>query len=435
MSPSWKIFHLELGDGIPSLPALFDPYCGALIVFWWQHIPLGDCWIPAAQLPMPATQLTQLAVQAIAPTVGNHLLKHGFKGGLPVVSANPSRDRPPNLHALMALTQPLQTLQVQLAQTHQTSISVIICTRDRPDQLEECLRSLHLLTHSPDEIIVVDNAPRSDATRQLVAQYPHIRYVLESQPGLSAARNAGIRYATQDIIAFTDDDVIVHPDWILRLQQGFQESDVMAVTGLMLPAELETEAQLIFQGDPGSPGWGYRALTFDTQFFEEMKPRGVPVWKLGAGANMAFRRKIFGLVGNFNQRLGAGASGCSEDSELWYRILASGWQCRYEPTSVVFHYHRRDMQSLKYQMHQYMQGHVYALLVQFEQHRHWGNVRRLLVALPRYYTQQFRAGLRSRFRGNQTTFWAEISGCFAGVRLYFKQKRSPSFKSCELEQA
>jgi GT2 family glycosyltransferase/SAM-dependent methyltransferase len=429
----WKIIQLEMDQGIFELPSESGVQ-GLFVVFWWHGIPLGDRWIPAAQLPMSVTQLTQLAAQTIAPSVGDRLLACGFRESLPVVHKNLFRDRAPDLTAVLALTQPLQTLSDQLTPSPPLSTSVVICTRDRPEQLAECLRSLQHLSHRADEIIVVDNAPSSDATYQVVAQFPQIRYVLEPQPGLSAARNAGIRQATCDLVAFTDDDVIVHADWILRLQQGFRDPNVMAVTGLMLPAELETEAQLIFQGGPGLPGWGYRALTFTPQFFEEMKPRGVPVWRIGAGANMAFRRKIFSLVGEFHPQLGAGASGCSEDSELWYRILASGWQCRYDPSSVVFHYHRKDLASLKRQMHQYIKGHVYALLVQFEQHRHWGNIRRLLVALPRYYWQQWRSGLRNGFRGKQTTLWAEITGCVAGVVLYFKQKPSnpPINKPCEL---
>ncbi len=435
----WKVVQLELSDGISDL-ACDSEFQGLFVVFLWHGIPLGDRWLAATQLPTPATQLAHLAVQAIAPAVGDRLLDHGFKAPLPVIYSHATRDQPPSLDALLALANPLQRLQEKVAQIRETTISVIICTRDRPDQLSQCLRSLHSLAHAPHEIIVVDNAPTTDATQHLVAQYPAIRYVLESRPGLSAARNAGIRHATGDLIAFTDDDVMVHPNWLLHLQQGFQDPKVMAVTGLMLPAELETEAQRIFQGDPGLPGWDYRSVLFDDSFFNEMKPLGAPVWKIGAGANMAFRRNVFELVGDFDERLGAGASGCSEDSELWYRILANGWHCRYEPTSVVFHYHRKDIQGLKHQMYQYMRGHVCALLVQFENHRHWGNVRRLLVALPRHYVQQFRVGLRRGFQDKQYTLWAEVSGCFAGVLTYFAQrhaqKQSPSsFKSCELEQA
>lgn len=425
MKNSWKVLNIELSEGIPALPG--EPnYEWLLIVFWWYGVPLGHQEISAAQLPMPATQLTNLVVQAITPAVGSHLLEYGFKGSLPVISKNPSRDIPPDFHALMALEQPLDKLRERWSKPVEGSVSLVICTRNRPEQLAGCLRSLQNLSQPLHEILVVDNAPSSDATRQLVAQMQGIQYVLEPRPGLSVARNTGIRKSTGDIIAFTDDDVIVHPEWITRLQRGFQDHRVMAVTGLMLPAQLETEAELIFHKGSGGPGWKYQSLTFDPQFFEEMKRWGVPVWRIGAGANMAFRRKAFELVGDFDERLGAGASGCSEDSELWYRVLAEGWLCRYEPTAVVFHYHRNDLDSLKQQMYQYMRGHVAALLIQFARYKHWGNLRRLFFALPRYYSGLLVRGFFKGFKERYSTVSAEILGCFLGVKFYLQNRSSIS---------
>jgi GT2 family glycosyltransferase len=413
--------HLELSEGIPALPLAPD-YEGLYVVFWWHSIPLGHQEISAAQLPMPATQLANLVLETIAPVVGDRLLEHGFKAPASwlVGSDNPLRDTSPDFHALMALEQPLAKLRERLSQSAGGSVSVVICTRDRPEQLAQCLRSLQNLSQPPHQIVVVDNAPTSDATRQLVAQMPDIQYVLEPRPGLSVARNTGIRHSTGDIIAFTDDDVSVHPDWITRLQQSFQDSKVMAVTGLVLPGELETEAQLIFEKGFGGFTQGYHPLTFDTEFFEEMKPQGVPVWDIGAGANMAFRRNAFELVGDFDERLGAGASGCSEDSEFWYRLLAEGWVCRYEPTAVVYHYHRSNLDRLKHQMFQYMRGHVAALLVQFARYKHWGNLRRLFITLPKYYINRFVEGLRNGFQSLNRTLFSEVFGCFSGVKFYLQ---------------
>jgi len=417
----WKVLHIELSEGIPTLTA--EPkYQGIYVVFWWYGIPLGHQEILAEQLPMPALSLCNLVVQTITPTVGCHLLDHGFKAPLPVISENPSRDKPVNFHALITLQQPLKLLQERCSQPASNSVSVIVCTRNRPQQLAQCLRSLQNLSQPPQQILVVDNAPSDDATRQLVAQMPGIQYVLEPRPGLSVARNTGIHHSTGNIIAFTDDDVIVHPDWSARLQQGFENPKVMAVTGLVLLGELETEAQVFFEKTFGGFSQGYRVLTFDSQFFEEMKHRGVPVWRIGAGANMAFRRKVFELVGDFDERLGAGASGCSEDSELWYRILAEGWFCRYEPASVVYHYHRSDLDGLKQQMYQYMRGHVAALLVQFARYQHWGNLRRLFVALPKYYTRQFLSGLLNGFKSFNKMLLAQVLGCFSGVKFYLQHR-------------
>ena len=422
----WKILHIELSAGIPTLTV--EPrYQVIYAVFWWHGIPLGHQEISAAQLPMPVTQLANLVLQTIVPAVGDRLLAQGFKQPLPVISPNPARDMPIDFQALMALEKPLKQFQERCFQPVSGSVSVVVCTRNRPEELARCLRSLQNLSLSPQQIIVVDNAPNSDATRQLVTQISGIQYVLEPRPGLSVARNTGIRHSMGDIIAFTDDDVVVHPDWIARLHPGFQDPRVMAVTGLMLPAELETEAQLIFHRGAGGSGWGYRALTFDPQFFTDMKPRGVPVWRIGAGANMAFRRKAFDLVGYFDERLGAGASGCSEDSEFWYRILAEGWLCRYEPTAVIYHYHRRDIDSLKYQTYQYMRGHVAALLVQFANHKHWGNIRRIVLALPKYYKDRLLQELKTGLKPRHSYLWAEITGCLAGVKFYMDNWKVPAF--------
>jgi glycosyltransferase involved in cell wall biosynthesis len=424
----YKILHIELSQGIPTLTESAQ-YQGIYAVFWWYGIPLGHQEISTAELPMTALSLCSLVVQTITPAVGDRLLDDGFKAPLPVISENTSRDTPTDFHALMALLSPLKQLQENCSQPVSGSVSVVVCTRNRPQQLAQCLQSLLYLSQRPQQILVVDNAPTDDATRQVVAQMPGIQYILEPRPGLSVARNTGIRHSTGDIIAFTDDDAIVHPDWNIRLQQGFHDPKVMAVTGLMLPAELETEAQLIFQKSSGGPDWGYRSLTFDTRFFEEIKHQGVPVWRIGAGANMAFRRQAFELVGYFDERLGAGASGCSEDSEVWYRILAAGWICRYEPTAVIYHHHRSDLEGLKHQAYQYMRGHVAALLVQFANYKHWGNLRRLFIALPRYYAIRLLREIKIGFEVQRSSIFSEIAGCLAGIKFYIDNKKASAWQS------
>ena len=415
----WKVLHIDLSDGIPALPCEPD-YQVLYVVFWWHSLPLGHQEISTTQLPMPATQLANLVLQTITPAVGDRLLEIGFKAPLLEFPKHHMQNISPDFHALMALEQPLAKLQERRTQPSGGSISVIVCTRERPEQLARCLLTLQNLSQPPQEILVVDNAPTSVATRQLVSQMPGIRYVLEPRPGLSVARNTGIYHSTGDIIAFTDDDVEVHPQWLTHLQQSFDHPKVMVVTGLVLPAELETEAQLIFEKGFGYFNKGYCAKTFDSQFFEQMKPLGVPAWEVGAGANMAIRRQAFDLVGTFDERLGAGAAGCSEDSEFWYRVLAEGWCCCYEPTAVVYHYHRRDLDSLRQQIYQYMRGYVTSLLVQFARYKHWGNLRRLFASLPIYYISRFFYGNLKGFKSFKRMLLAGISGSFSGFKFYLQ---------------
>jgi GT2 family glycosyltransferase len=105
---------------------------------------------------------------------------------------------------------------------------------------------------------------------------------------------------------------------------------------------------------------------------------------------MAIRRESIDRVGFFDERLGAGAAGCSEDSEYWYRLLAEGWSCAYEPAAVVFHYHRDDWMSLRRQARSYLKGHTAALLVQYSRFAHWGNLVRLFLILPLYHAKSWR---------------------------------------------
>jgi GT2 family glycosyltransferase len=246
---------------------------------------------------------------------------------------------------------------------------------------------------------------------------------LEPKPGLDVARNTGIRNSRGQIVAFADDDVTVHPDWLVRLAECFSDCQVMAVTGLVLPAELETEAQGLFEQHWGF-NRGYRVLTYDSQYFEKLKPWGVPAWHVGAGASMAFRREAFDLVGDFDVRLDVGAAGCSGDSELWYRLLAAGLICRYDPRVTVFHYHREDMTALRRQLYYYLRGHTAALLIQFSKHKHIGNLVRLFFLLPLYYARLLAQGLRHGFRARHRLIPIEWAGCLSGIVFFLRNMRS-----------
>ncbi|MHB0960558.1 MAG: glycosyltransferase family 2 protein [Pirellulaceae bacterium] len=372
---------------------------------------------------MPEGHLWDLALQKVAPAVGAYLFKSGFEGPLPEYPMAHAARVPPDFQTLVALVNPLSRLDSQPRTSSRLSISVVICTRDRPESLHDCLESLLRCCRLPDEIVVVDNCPSSDTTRTLVACYPQVHYVLEAQPGLDVARNTGIRHSRGQIVAFADDDVTVHPDWITRLAECFSESHVIAVTGLVLPAELETEAQGLFEQYWGF-NRGYRVLTYDADYFEKLKPWGVPAWHVGAGANMAFRREAFDLVGNFDVRLDVGAAGCSGDSELWYRLLAAGLTCRYEPRATVFHNHRKEMTALRQQLYYYMRGHTAALLVQFAKHRHWGNLVRLFLWLPMYYARMVAQGVRHGFQARHRLMSTEWRGCLSGIVFFLRNMGS-----------
>jgi glycosyltransferase involved in cell wall biosynthesis len=417
-----KIINLDLAEGLSGqLPA--GKGSAAYVVFWWRGIPLGHRHIPRGAMPMPPVQLCNLAFRTIAPAVGAYVIERGFEPALPGYSANHTATNSPDLNVLLSLARPLRTLEHNCRMHPDASVSVIICTRDRTQSLERCLRSLFDCSLHAAEVVVVDNCPSSETTRRLIEQYPQVRYVLEPMPGLDFARNTGIRCSRGQIVAFVDDDVTVHRDWVARLAACFSDSKVMAVTGLVLAAELETEAQWLFEQHWGF-NRGYCVLTYDSQYFAKLKPWGVPTWNLGAGANMAFRREVFDQVGYFDVRLDVGSAGCSGDSELWYRLLASDLICRYEPKAVVFHCHRREMTILKKQIYYYMRGHTTALLIQFAKHRHWGNLIRLCFLHPLYYMKLVARGIVGGFQGRHRFIPVEWAGCVSGVFFFLRNMHS-----------
>ena len=93
------------------------------------------------------------------------------------------------------------------ANTATPELTAVICTRDRPALLERALASLSIQSRPPAAILVVDNAPASDAVKDLIAErFSGVRYLRETRPGLDFARNAGLGAAESEIVAFLDDD-------------------------------------------------------------------------------------------------------------------------------------------------------------------------------------------------------------------------------------
>jgi glycosyltransferase involved in cell wall biosynthesis len=212
------------------------------------------------------------------------------------------------------------------------TVSVVVCTRDRPDDLRRCLESLTALAYPQTEVLVVDNASRGDETR-LAAEEHSVRCVREDKPGLDFARNRGIAESHGSFVAFADDDVIVDPGWVDQLLLGFEDESIMCVTGLTMPAELASEAQMAFEryGDGGFRK-GYERRVFD-----RLNLSPAAAGKVGAGANMAFRREAFDVVGGFDEALDCGTPAkAAGDLDMFYRILAAGYSIRYQPGALVY---------------------------------------------------------------------------------------------------
>ncbi|MFI6844064.1 glycosyltransferase [Kitasatospora sp. NPDC050467] len=236
------------------------------------------------------------------------------------------------------------------------TVTVVIPTRNRQKMLPRCLDSVVCGSRPEVEVIVVDNAPSDDATERLVRQYiqrcgDRVRYLREPLPGGSRARNLGLAAARGEICAFTDDDAIVDPRWVDALVETFQSDErVACVTGLVLPAELDTEAQLLLEryGGPGR-GFAAREWSLDSRLDDPLVQ--FSVGRFGCGASMAFRTDVLRAVGGFDPATGPGtlARG-GEDLLAFFRVLNAGHTVVYQPDAIVWHRHRRSMEALNTQI-------------------------------------------------------------------------------------
>ena len=306
-----------------------------------------------------------------------------------------------------------------------TRVSIVVPTCERPDDLRRCLASLVAQRTRHDlEIVVVDNRPSCDAARSVTAQFPSVRLVTESRPGLSFARNTGIARASGTIIVATDDDVVAPEAWIEKLVEPFARPEVMAVTGHVLPLELETEAQCRFEAY-GGLGKGFRPFEVNGDWFRTSLT-AVPTWNIGATANAAFRASVFYApgIGLMDEALGAGTpTGCSEDTYVFYKILKAGHTIAYEPSAYVWHRHRGSMDSLRRQIYAYSKGHVaYHLTTWLEDGDRRGLIR-MFYSLPKTYARRTLERLLRRSDYPLPLILVEVLGNLAGPYALWRSRR------------
>ena len=232
-----------------------------------------------------------------------------------------------------------------------SSATVVIATRDRPTSLARCLDGVLALDHPGFDVVVVDNAPSDTRAREVVEQFDEhrgVRYVWEGRPGLARAHNAALPHVTGEVVAFTDDDVEVDPQWLRRLTDGFADPRVACVTGMIFPAEVETPAQAWIEAHAGF-GKGFDRQVFD---LDEHRPddRLFPftAGRLGSGANMAFRTDVLRDLGGFDDTLGVGTPARGgDDLAAFYDVIRAGHRLVYEPAALVLHHHHVDSAAVR----------------------------------------------------------------------------------------
>jgi GT2 family glycosyltransferase len=233
------------------------------------------------------------------------------------------------------------------------SLSIATCTKDRAQRLARLLGSLVPLIATSrfrsTEVVVIDNASVDSATRDAVAGFAGVRYVFEPRAGLDFARNAAMRHATGELLAFLDDDVVVDRDWLDGLFTAWQGCpDAGGFSGLVLPYRLDTEAQVQFELRGGF-GRGFEPKVFHAASADNpLHPVGAGV--IGAGCNMAFDRSLLLSLGGFDEALDTGAPlPGGGDLDIFYRVLRSGRPIVYEPRYAVYHEHRETLPQLRRQ--------------------------------------------------------------------------------------
>lgn len=311
------------------------------------------------------------------------------------------------------------------------SLTIAICTKDRPARLVRCLASLdnlHVPSHdaqAPREVLVVDNAPSDYRTRDLVAARPAVRYVCEGRPGLDFARNRALREATGELIAFLDDDVTADTHWLVGLMQAWADHpDAAGYTGLVLPFALDTKAQILFEAHGG-----FRR-GFDRIRYQGQQRPGNPLYPcgagiFGAGANMAFRRDVLLELGGFDEALDTGAPlPGGGDLDMFYRVIRAGYPLVYEPSYLAFHEHRRTLGELRRQYWSWGLGFMAFVAKTYRTDPpQRPKLRRLLGWWLKYQVRQLWHSLRGRHVLPPQMILAELSGGLGLLGAYGRSQR------------
>ncbi|HET8639776.1 MAG TPA: glycosyltransferase family 2 protein [Solirubrobacterales bacterium] len=320
-----RLAELELSQQLPAIKAgnssLDVPYGAVQCLVRLHGTPLG---FMVADLPPEGLDSAQVA-DAIWGQLGDSIAAHLRADGLPAperldAAGVPSTDSPPCLRRREEfLDEP-------------PFLSVVVPTKNRPEGVAATVRGIVAGSYPREryEVIVVDNASGEDAVIARedfdVPGDVSLALVREPVPGGSNARNRGIAESRGEIIVCADDDVDADRDWLATMAAPFAaDPKVGGVAGLTVPSELETQAQLWFEGFGGFMR-GFERRVYDVAEPPADRPLfPFTVGDFGSGQNMAFRRDALEEVGGFDPVLGtATVTLAGEDLELMLRILLAG---------------------------------------------------------------------------------------------------------------
>ena len=355
-SPRSSIVEVEISAALPRLvPGTGEGgrrYGSALCLVRLHSQPLGMIEVELPPAGLDPTMLAGRIERELGPAIDAHVRDDDLQrqtlgaGGL----------TGPDLPLC------LQARQQFLARA--PMISVVIPTRDRPQRAAEAIASVLACDYPADrfEVILVDNRPdaaddtASAATGTLSDE--RVRVLHEPVPGGANARNTGLAHAASEIVAFTDDDVVADRDWLITIAKGFDgEPGVGAVSGLVAPLEMETQAQVWFEGYARFSGRFHRRaydLGPNRPDDDPLFPFDIGV--LGTGANMAFRVEALRQAGALDPSFNTKALPNGTDVEALLRVMLHGWTIVHDPGAIVQHAHQREYHQLERRVYGYGLG-------------------------------------------------------------------------------
>jgi len=224
------------------------------------------------------------------------------------------------------------------------NFTVVICTKDRREDLARCLGSLSPQLREVEgerwDVLVVDNASSdgtSDSVRALEGGYPAtIQVIREERLGLAIARNTGLREAKGEVVIFVDDDVTFHEGWLEAWEGAFSDDTISAAGGPIHPVFPDSVPEWYRDGvmADGGTTTGHYDHGEEVKSFHPGSEVGHP-----RGGNMAIRRELALEVGGFREDLGWGKKKIpGEETEFFKRLHASGASINYLPTATVSHH-------------------------------------------------------------------------------------------------
>ena len=366
--------EVDLSGPVPGIRAQSGRSQRVRVLVRMHSQPLGiiDTALPATGLD--PTSLRDAIWESLSTQIRRHLASESQEpmDGIPLEGFGTTGQELCSWRAFVAASPPRATIVVNTCGGREMLLRTISSALDQD--------------YPNFEVVVVDNRPcTSQVERLLRERFPgelRLGYASEPRPGLGRARNAGLQAATSDLVAFTDDDVVLDKSWLSWLVAGFGVTEnVDCVTGLILPLELETQAQLLFDDFNGwSTRLERRVWDRDEHRLDHpLYPYTVGIY--GSGANAAFRRQALLELGGFDHRLGIGTPTCGgEDLDIYTRIILRGHRLVYQPAALLRHAHPRDLRRLEQRVRFYGVG-LGAMLTKHLCHEHVTR-RELLRRLP-----------------------------------------------------